>query len=1135
MYKCECGNDLIESKNNKNQFICMSCFSTYSREQLSNNLKWTEVVIKDKEAWFFCKAFEEYPFVIAHEYWRVCDLLEQGQTYGALMQIKDIFEVILKFYVLVAASEIFSKENADINNNEKNILVKLIDKRLSLGDWKSIGDQLGNKKIRVNRTIKKVLNEVVKIYNDSSLVAWRNETIGHGALGFDSSREFIEKFKEHLIILKDHFYNNYDSYSQIALKGVTDDGYKDLMGKNALYTNDIICNRFEIIVNNHIVIELIPYIMLIDKGMYFFDSYDYFDEITYYLNYPEGKKNQGIEDIKCEIIRKYEFMDKSYKLTLSNSDNSAESKVYFEEEEKILEGIMISKYMLPPTYLIDKVNEIFKQKEKGVILLQMESGMGKTTFATFLDELNSYRDNSSLENFIIKSYYINDINNYRVDDFERKVIDILRSYKSNKTFKTIKVGFPIFRNDENNKAEEFARVLKKFKEIYMQVNNRGIEEKLVFIIDGLDEIPNKEDISIFNYIPTDDMLDEGIYVILTCRTNNEISNSLFLRDKMDELLIKVGNSRIEITNIDKKYEEVLKEYIYKFILNDKNDKDLIENLLSISQRKFLYLKLLREIYNFEENFNSIHAGEDLLEYYINRVGRVHGKYYKQFISTLLIVSLSEEPLTTKELSYFLNENEITFKFLAYLSDLKPMLKSERSNRGNILYIANEKWKNDLLHNNKHLDTISYLIKSWIGRVDGFCKKYLEYANKNLNIFVEKENQLKLNKDEVYEKFDGMTYLLSNIYFIICRFEKHIQNYNLININFANFLSNVANDIDSSKKYLLERKIKMFKTAILIYKGIDKEINRENLIQLYIDRGKVYTQLLKYEYALKDYDSAFELVDKENNKEKEYLIDIYQLKSESYYLMSNFTDSIKNITDSINLLESLTTEGAYYTKRLINILSNRCSIYHSIHENSLASADLEKLKTKIKVLEDNGIVMDEIDILYVKKIEASLLEAAGKFKSAIELYSKCINNLENRINSMTMDDIKVLLELQKSRGRVYLMLTYHNIKARIEKSLTNARKAIDAGIKDITKTIDKIEELNRKGILLDLNFYLLDALKNRAELYKFKGDYPSSKRDYERVLKIKRSENTQNGLPENNDCENILEKLNKIDNKIAKRK
>ena len=69
---------------------------------------WFKQLCADETLWQK-NVFENYPCIIAHEYWRLYDLLDRGQTYGAFLQLKDVFEVLIKFPTLIAASMLMDK------------------------------------------------------------------------------------------------------------------------------------------------------------------------------------------------------------------------------------------------------------------------------------------------------------------------------------------------------------------------------------------------------------------------------------------------------------------------------------------------------------------------------------------------------------------------------------------------------------------------------------------------------------------------------------------------------------------------------------------------------------------------------------------------------------------------------------------------------------------------------------------------------------------------------------------------------------------------------------------------------------------------------------------------------------------
>lgn len=64
---------------------------------------WYSKIAQDQELWQET-AITSYPCVVAHEYWRMRQLLGDGQVFGALLQMKDLLETLLKFPLLVTAA-----------------------------------------------------------------------------------------------------------------------------------------------------------------------------------------------------------------------------------------------------------------------------------------------------------------------------------------------------------------------------------------------------------------------------------------------------------------------------------------------------------------------------------------------------------------------------------------------------------------------------------------------------------------------------------------------------------------------------------------------------------------------------------------------------------------------------------------------------------------------------------------------------------------------------------------------------------------------------------------------------------------------------------------------------------------------
>lgn len=283
-----CGTELEKYKD---KFICKNCKQVFTKDDLTKAQRpWYKNLCADESLWYK-KVFDKYPSIIAHEYWRLYDLLEHGQTYGAFWQLKDLFEVLLKFPTLILASVIYAKqERAEAENK---ILIALLEKHLSLGDWQRIGGKC-KKFSHINNDVVSILKNIVSIYdNDEYQIAkWRNDEIGHGALKFDADYTFQKDIEEKIALLKKHFEDCDLAYSRFQLYLEKNGRRRVLHGKDN--ARNLTCESSEVLIEiegfKH---TLSPYILLQNHGIYFFDSYYISKDSTAILNYPEGKKHES--------------------------------------------------------------------------------------------------------------------------------------------------------------------------------------------------------------------------------------------------------------------------------------------------------------------------------------------------------------------------------------------------------------------------------------------------------------------------------------------------------------------------------------------------------------------------------------------------------------------------------------------------------------------------------------------------------------------------------------------------------------------------------------------------------------------------------------------------------------------------
>ena len=143
-------------------------------------MEWNKSFCEEKNNWYD-HAYSNFPYIISKEYSRLFSMLNDGEIYGCIFQIKDVFEVIIKYPILIAASVLVHKGNDEIAKYFSNP-----SKSLSLGDWVNdlVGEickcpELDDEK---GLKLKQLLKNTRKGFNKNNVVQWRNDKIGHGAL-----------------------------------------------------------------------------------------------------------------------------------------------------------------------------------------------------------------------------------------------------------------------------------------------------------------------------------------------------------------------------------------------------------------------------------------------------------------------------------------------------------------------------------------------------------------------------------------------------------------------------------------------------------------------------------------------------------------------------------------------------------------------------------------------------------------------------------------------------------------------------------------------------------------------------------------------------------------------------------------
>lgn len=662
---------------------------------------WLKIIANEEKYWAK-NVFTDYPTVIALEYDDLRELANNGQIQGVIDELRDIYEKIMKYPVILTLCylEDKSKNNEHIKTVYYNTISRWISKEQSTGDWNNLLGELAkvNKKCKnelIPEPLVIILNETYKLLNKpiqpkskevryANFCNWRNDVIGHGALRDVNNKNQREEIVIMLEALKKFFINRTieQSYKNVRLYYQNEllEGVKRKAWKNT-------GNTINLSINDNILIDELLYISNDNERIYFFDSYSYRRNKCKYIGYKGiAKANES------KMIRRL-----TEKVVGAVNNNTVErlikenfaKDIYSIEASKALDDLEKAQadYIVIPE--IDRWLKNKFQNERGCFEIVMDSGMGKSALSSYLKQLSEINS----EKCIIRTYHFSRMKLYGIKDFISQVNLLFASIKN-----TIDGNDLQLLNDDVRLTDSYdlklsknsiAGYLNSFHEKSSYIDNK----RTILILDGIDELQfnlnsDKKCISkpeFINCLPKDEDLNPGVFVLYMTRPTAKVSKSL--AETIKSLPVKNDNVLV-ISNDMPGYIEALTKFI--------NCGDVTKEIIRISHNSFLEAKLYIELYNatgkLKYNIESNLIGYlDILKnkYYGNGYYDIIIKKYLQYLvifqNGLTIDELKELTYTTTEL----------FDLIGALYDLSPILTKEREEKGTIYRLANNMYYNIL--------------------------------------------------------------------------------------------------------------------------------------------------------------------------------------------------------------------------------------------------------------------------------------------------------------------------------------------------------------------------------------------------------------------------------------------------------
>ncbi len=1043
---------------------------------------WDKDFILTDKNWHM-DTFSNAPYIIAIKYRTLYNMVKSLEFYGAFFTIKDLFEIIIKYYSLCACAISVKDSNEDI--------VKILcnpTKSMSLGDWVNTltTEEIGF--FGKQSLWGKLLSHLRRFFNVNNIVRWRNDNIGHGALASVNDQEFIQDIQEKIILLKELLRHLEEYFHQIRLEqdGVT------LVGELAKPIND-----HELTVSfNSSQISLFPFIHVEKGQLWFYDSMDRHGIIKI-IDYQNGKRVPWTNSYFTGLRKKYYS-------TLNIIDKGDLSAAFYKRSlDNALDAYYKEDNYHKQTYMLNWLKESMEKHDKGVLLLNAEQGTGKSTFSYALDELGGHK--LTIPNTVIRTYYCNRTSVRTVEDFTTSISRVfLTDRDSEMDFRCQYEGaMPGISLKDKERSASMVNLLKICHDIHSREYGK---DRILLVLDGVDEL-NIGSLPILSFIPEPNRLPDGVYILMTCRSDSipaPMLLSFLQRFPFTESIQfhrKNENRELLINAID---------WIYKQ-KNINIDNIYLEQIADQLDNRFSYVKILECA--VDNGVDILNANQkEMIEKYLSMLRGYYGEVcYRAFLRLLAVIVIAEHPLTMKEAAFMASGENLELRDMAFLYDMKPLLVPYHDIFGGLLIWNNNKELEEYVQN-KFNDIIIECVEMWEEMIciyrdsypterDGYgyiCAHFISAKNRYCNEWMisstpEKNIQLMESINSyavVYGYQNDQYYVKERCRLMLESIEKFISNEN---VQYPETLKEGMYLVSKINKLPLLVDSNDLKAVALLEKQVNQYFDGLNRDR----KSDLSVKLLMFKF----YADSFTLHANQKNISKAE--DYYKLAQElniaanfasQRVLQLNYINFLKDINPAscLNLVNEILLKPEEYSNTdIARVRYNQGVAYDALKSNGKNIKPehiLQCYDEGLKVIEDAVLCPQN---LWVNMIQSLLLTAKSKcyrkwlhnYDEAIKVNDRAVGILQFHSNVGNVIDLaNILLAMHES----CLLRQIRNLAGDKEDAMNIATDAI------------KLFEMSNQSIncILIGNIYIAYA----NSLYDLNGDINEIVRAWEQAIR-----------------------------------
>lgn len=650
----------------KVKFVDLSSYVSKPKKEKTDQ-EWIEGIYENEELWLQ-KAFEEFPSVVAHEYWRLRELCRHNQPYGVLFQIRDLIEATLKYQILSVCAW---ASHMQVPRFREEVGSSIAVPGMVLGKWVMLGRKIehffgreeirrGDRRYHMPSELWQSLKLILSSYEDAKVVNWRNEHIGHGALGFSQDAAFRDDVEKMLAYFKTLFGKLQKNYSAQELFI----GRQSLRGKDRARNLELPLEHEPLslrLTMSGVFFSVEPYMSEVEGGIYFFDNQKS-RMLSQMLCYPIGRRENRLETYFSELFDLCPMIQTGI---------AVDGRFISWREEELIDSLGAQTAFVEPKHLTLWLRGALREHQKGVFLLKMCRGTGKSTYSEKLSLLGEKPVELS-DDLDVRTYHIVRTQMITARDFERHIEHLWTKRDVGGVDWTRAQHISEYRAQGSAPAQALSLFLGQCLEF---TRARRRRERILMVIDGLDEIVDEQ---IWCYLPAAQQLPDGVYVLLTSRDPEQEGQEL-----PERIVRHIKNVRptrqLSVRLESKENNAFLKMYLMSAKLDGLSDGQQQE-LIRQAGYRVLYFGMLCRLVQAGEEVRLLSSPEKLVTGYLNVLQNYYGEKESMRLRELLSILCTLgccEPLSLKEIATLAGNGEVTIDLASKISDLTPLLKVDR--------------------------------------------------------------------------------------------------------------------------------------------------------------------------------------------------------------------------------------------------------------------------------------------------------------------------------------------------------------------------------------------------------------------------------------------------------------------------